>query len=218
MNIARPGASVMIDPAVKADVPIIMGTDVTTRFVAERITAYPNQEQRNAQQLTVTQLQAASLYERLLTLPRPLEHMPAGRWRFGAPGNPENAARLVDQLLARLAADEDTEEAEPDQADRTLPLRTASTAFPAQPALPQESTAGAETWKSRRRHKTTGLINSQASPVFRKPQHLSIFEKMPRRGQNRLFKISSRPQVFQNPHRRHQNRVFAFFAKPHGRH
>ena len=127
MNIARPGASVVIDPAVKAGVPIIMGTDVTTRSAAERVTAYPDQEQRNAQQLTVTvtQLQVASLYERVLTLPRPLGHMPMGRWHFGVPGHPENAARLVDQLLARLAADEDPEEAEQDQADSTLQLRTA---------------------------------------------------------------------------------------------
>ena len=42
MNIAPPGASVMIDPVVKAGVPIIMGMDVTTRSAAERITAYPN--------------------------------------------------------------------------------------------------------------------------------------------------------------------------------
>ena len=127
MNIARAGASVVIDPAVKADAPIIMGTDVTTRFVAERITAYPNQEQRNEQQLTVTvtQLQVASLYERVLVLPRPLGHIPKGRWHFGVPGNPENADRLVDQLLARPAAYEDPEEAEPDRADRTLQLRTA---------------------------------------------------------------------------------------------
>ena len=104
-----------------------MGTDVTTRSAAERIAAYPNQEQRNAQQLTVTvnQLQVASIHERVPTIPRPLGHMPAGRWRFGVPGNPENAARLVDQLFARPAADEDPEEAEPDRADRTLQLRTA---------------------------------------------------------------------------------------------
>ena len=127
MNIARPGASVMIDPAVKAGVPIIMDTDVTTRSAAERVTAYPNEEQRNAQRLTVTvtQLQVASLYESILTLPRPLGHMPAGRWHFGIPGDPKNAARLVDQLLARLAADEDPEEAEQDQPDRTPQLRTA---------------------------------------------------------------------------------------------
>ena len=70
--------------------------------------------------------------------------MPAGRWLSGVPGNPENAARFVDQLLARLAADEDPEQPEPDQADRTLHLRTARTAFRAKSALPQESTASGE--------------------------------------------------------------------------
>ena len=101
MNIARPGASVVIDPAVKYGVPTIMGTDVTTRAAAERITVHPDQESANARQLgvTVPQLQVACLYEKVLTLPRPLGHMPMGRWHFGVPGAPENAARLVSRLI-----------------------------------------------------------------------------------------------------------------------
>ena len=46
-----------------------MGTGVTTRAAAERATAYPHEEKRNAQQLgvAVTQLQVACLYEKVLT-------------------------------------------------------------------------------------------------------------------------------------------------------
>ena len=127
MNIARAGASVVIDPAVKDGVPTILGTEVTTLSAVERTMAFPYEDIKNARQLgiTIPQLQVASIHERVPTIHRPLGHMPAGRWRFGVPGNPENTARLVDQLLVRPAADEDPEEAEPDRADRTLQLRTA---------------------------------------------------------------------------------------------
>ena len=106
MNIARPGASVVIDPAVKDGVPTIMGTDVTTRAAAACAGANLGDDSANARQLglTVPQLQVACLYEKVLTLPRPLGHMPMGRWHFGVPGDPEQAARLVDHLIARLAA------------------------------------------------------------------------------------------------------------------
>ena len=45
MNIARPGASVVIDPAVKDGVPTIMGTDVTTRAAAACAGVNLNQSQ-----------------------------------------------------------------------------------------------------------------------------------------------------------------------------
>ena len=127
MNIARPGASVVIDPAVKGGVPIIMDTDITTRAAAERADAHPHEESRNARQLgvTVPQLQVASLYEMVLTLPRPLGHMPMGRWQFGVQGDPENAARLLARLLARLAVDEAPDEEDKDQAGYTLQRSTA---------------------------------------------------------------------------------------------
>ncbi len=127
MNIARPGASVVIDPAVKDGVPTIMGTDVTTRAAAERITAYPDQDGSNAQQLgiTVTQLQVASLYETVLLLPRPLGHIPMGRWHFGVPGAPENAAQLVSRLILRLHPNRTQDEEDQEQADHAAGPRTA---------------------------------------------------------------------------------------------
>ena len=127
MNIARPGASVVIDPAVKDGVPTIMGTDVTTRAAAERITAYPDQDGSNAQLLgiTVTQLQVASLYETVLLLPRPLGHIPMGRWHFGVPGAPENAAQLVSRLILRLHPNRTQDEEDQEQADHAAGPRTA---------------------------------------------------------------------------------------------
>ena len=96
----------MIDPAMKDCVPTIMGTDVTTRAAAACAGVNLGDDSANARQLglTVPQLQVACLYEKVLTLPRPLGLMPMGRWHFGVPGAPEKAARLVDHLIARLAA------------------------------------------------------------------------------------------------------------------
>ena len=78
MNIARPGASVVIDPAVRAGVPTILGTEVTTLDAMERTMAFPYEETKNATRLgiTVTQLQVASL----CAGPRRLQ--PTGKLQF----------------------------------------------------------------------------------------------------------------------------------------
>ena len=78
MNIARPGASVGIDPAVRDGVPTILGTEVTTLDAMERTMAFPYEETKNATRLgiTVTQLQVASL----CAGPRRLQ--PTGKLQF----------------------------------------------------------------------------------------------------------------------------------------
>ena len=54
MNIARPGASVVIDPAVRDGVPTILGTEVTTLDAMERTMAFPYEETKNATRLGIT--------------------------------------------------------------------------------------------------------------------------------------------------------------------
>ena len=104
-----------------------MGTDVTTRAAAACADAHFEEDSANVRKLgvPVPQLNVAHLYETVLLLPRPLGHMPVGRWHFGIPGDPERAARLVTRLIARLAAAEDSEIADQEQADHVAGLRTA---------------------------------------------------------------------------------------------
>ena len=179
MNIARPGVPVITDPAVKASVPIIMGTDVTPAPPQNASPHIPtkNSETRSSSPSPSTSCRwhpstrgSQPSTDRWDTCPRE-DGASAFRAIPRTPPGSSTSSSPAPPPMRTLRKQSQTGQTAPSSSEPREPRS------PANPALPHESTADAETWKSRQRHKTAGLMNSQPSPVFRKPQRLSIFGK-----------------------------------------
>ena len=104
MNVALPGAGIVIDPAVNAGSPTVTGTLITTRAVLDTLRANDGNSRTTARILDITgnQAEAAGAYELSLNLPRPIAGGPWGRWHFTIPGNPEDALSKLEEHLHRV--------------------------------------------------------------------------------------------------------------------
>lgn len=116
MNLALPGADVMIDPEKCDGKPTVAGTRTATSRVMESIKRDGLSTSVIAGQLRISVLQAevALAYELALTLPAFPATKPGGQWHFSVPGRPETALPRIEALLAGLSIaneeDEDEEE------------------------------------------------------------------------------------------------------------